>query len=87
MGRLQYDLLFQWFLDLNIMDPAFDPSTFSKSNGRGLKGVKRNPEVHFPGEQRRNDSMPPPRTQQLGWRVRVLQKVSGLLQAGPGECK
>ena len=25
--RLQYDLLFKWFLDLNIMDPAFDAST------------------------------------------------------------
>jgi transposase len=28
--RLQYDLLFKWFLDLNITDPAWDPSTFSK---------------------------------------------------------
>ena len=25
--RLQYDLLFKWFLGLNIMDPAFDAST------------------------------------------------------------
>ncbi len=25
--RLQYDLLFKWFLDLNIMDPAFGVST------------------------------------------------------------
>ncbi len=28
--RLQYDLLFKWFLDLNITDPAWDASTFSK---------------------------------------------------------
>jgi transposase len=28
--RLQYDLLFKWFLDLNITDVAWDPSTFSK---------------------------------------------------------
>lgn len=35
--RLQYDLLFKWFLDLNIMDPAFDPSTFSKNKGRLLE--------------------------------------------------
>ena len=34
--RLQYDLLFKWFLDLNIMDPAFDPSTFSKNKTRLL---------------------------------------------------
>jgi transposase len=25
--RLQYDLLFKWFLYLNIVDPAFDAST------------------------------------------------------------
>lgn len=35
--RLQYDLLFKWFLDLNIMDPAFDPSTFSKNKSRLLE--------------------------------------------------
>ena len=32
--RLQYDLLFKWFLDLNITDPAFDPSTFAKNRQR-----------------------------------------------------
>jgi transposase len=34
--RLQYDLLFKWFLDLNITDPAFDASTFSKNRERLL---------------------------------------------------
>jgi len=34
--RLKYDLLFKWFLDLNIMDPAFDASTFSKNKQRLL---------------------------------------------------
>ena len=29
--RLRYDLLFKWFLDLNIMEPAFDASSFSKN--------------------------------------------------------
>jgi transposase len=32
--RLQYDLLFKWFLDLNITDPAFDASTFAKNRER-----------------------------------------------------
>src|SRR5215207_8422397 len=32
--RLQYDLLFKWFLDLNITDPAFDASTFAKNRQR-----------------------------------------------------
>jgi transposase/IS5 family transposase len=35
--RLRYDLLFKWFLDLNIMDPAFDASTFSKNKERLLE--------------------------------------------------
>jgi transposase len=35
--RLQYDLLFKWFLDLNIADPAFNPSTFSKNRERLLE--------------------------------------------------
>jgi transposase len=35
--RLQYDLLFKWFLDINIMDPAFDASTFSKNKERLLE--------------------------------------------------
>jgi transposase len=35
--RLQYDLLFKWFLDLNIMDTAFDASSFSKNKARLLE--------------------------------------------------
>lgn len=34
--RLQYDLLFKWFCGLNITDPAFDHSTFSKNRQRLL---------------------------------------------------
>jgi transposase len=34
--RLNYDLLFKWFLDLAIDDPAFDASTFSKNRQRLL---------------------------------------------------
>ncbi len=35
--RLQYDLLFKWFLDKNINDRAFDASTFSKNKERLLQ--------------------------------------------------
>ena len=35
--RLQYDLLFKWFLDLNISDPAFNPTTFTKNRERLLE--------------------------------------------------
>jgi hypothetical protein len=34
--RLEYDLLCTWFLDLNIADPAFNPTTFSKNRERLL---------------------------------------------------
>jgi transposase len=34
--RLQYDLLFKWFLGLNITDDVFDHSTFSKNRDRLL---------------------------------------------------
>ena len=35
--RLQYDMLFKWFLDMNIEDAAFDASTFSKNKERLLE--------------------------------------------------
>ena len=34
--RLEYDLLFKWFLDLNIMDHSFDHAVFSKNKRRLL---------------------------------------------------
>jgi len=34
--RLNYDLLFKWFLDLRIDQPAFNASTFSKNRKRLL---------------------------------------------------
>lgn len=35
--RLEYDLLFKWFLDLNINAPAFDATSFTKNRERLLK--------------------------------------------------
>lgn len=35
--RLRYDLLFKWFLDLNISDPGFDATTFCKNRDRLLE--------------------------------------------------
>ena len=35
--RLRYDLLFKWFLDLNISDRGFDASSFSKNRRRLLE--------------------------------------------------
>lgn len=35
--RLQYDLLFKWFLDLNIAERPFDASSFAKNSARLLE--------------------------------------------------
>src|SRR5829696_5050871 len=34
--RLNYDLLFKWFLDMRIDQPAFDATTFTKNRERLL---------------------------------------------------
>src|SRR5688572_32871333 len=34
--ELDYHLLFRWFLDMDLLEPSFDPSTFSKNRERFL---------------------------------------------------
>jgi len=34
--QLEYNLLYRWFLDMDLMDPAFDASTFSRDRQRML---------------------------------------------------
>src|ERR1700712_1063245 len=38
MDRLEFDLLFRWFVGLGVHDPAWDHSTFSKNRDRLLEG-------------------------------------------------
>ncbi len=38
MKRLDFDLLFRWFVGLGVDDPAWDHSTFSKNRDRLLEG-------------------------------------------------
>jgi transposase len=38
MERLEYDLLFRWFVGLGVDDPVWDHSTFSKNRDRLLEG-------------------------------------------------
>jgi IS5 family transposase len=38
MERLEFDLLFRWFVGLGIDDPVWDHSTFSKNRDRLLEG-------------------------------------------------
>jgi transposase len=38
MERLEYDLLFRWFVGIGIDDPTWDHSTFSKNRDRLLEG-------------------------------------------------
>lgn len=35
--ELDYNLLFRWFLDMQLMEPSFDPTTFTKNRERLLK--------------------------------------------------
>ena len=39
MERLEYDLLFRWFVGIGVDDPAWDHSTFSKNRDRLLDGA------------------------------------------------
>jgi transposase len=36
--RLEFDLLFRWFVGLGVDDPVWDHSTFSKNRDRLLEG-------------------------------------------------
>lgn len=38
MERLEYDLLFRWFVGIGVDDPAWDHSVFSKNRDRLLAG-------------------------------------------------
>src|SRR5690606_20853738 len=38
MERLEYDLLFRWFVGIGVDDPAWDHSTFSKNRVRLVEG-------------------------------------------------
>lgn len=38
MERLDFDLLFRWFVGLGVDDPVWDHSTFSKNRDRLLEG-------------------------------------------------
>ena len=35
--ELDYHLLFRWFLDMNLMEPSFDPTVFTKNRQRLLE--------------------------------------------------
>src|SRR5437762_11113058 len=37
--ELDFQLLWRWFLDMSLMEPSFDQSTFSKNRGRLLQHV------------------------------------------------
>jgi transposase len=35
--ELEYNILFRWFLDMDLMEPSFDPTTFTKNRERLLR--------------------------------------------------
>jgi len=44
--RLQYDLLFKWFLDLNVADPGFSEVTVETSSKPGACRRTYRPSTH-----------------------------------------
>jgi transposase len=38
LDRLEFDLLFRWFVGVGVDDPVWDRSTFSKNRDRLLEG-------------------------------------------------
>lgn len=38
MERLEFDLLFRWFVGVDVDDPVWDHSTFSRNRDRLLEG-------------------------------------------------
>lgn len=38
MEQLEYNLLFRWFVGLNLDDPVWDPTVFTKNRQRLLDG-------------------------------------------------
>lgn len=57
--RLQYDLLFKWFLNMNIASPAFDHASFSKNRERLLKHhMPSSSSRRWSRKQRRPSSFP-----------------------------
>src|SRR3954470_7622999 len=54
--ELEYHLLFRWFLDMSLMEPGFDASTFSKNRERLLRhevGQQFFDEVVFQAQERK----------------------------------
>ena len=41
MERIEFDLLFRWFVGLGIDDPVWDATTFTKNRDRLLEGTWR----------------------------------------------
>jgi transposase len=63
MERLEFDLLFRWFVGLGIEDPVWDASTFSKNRDRLLAGEMA---ARFLATVLGQDPIPRHRTGRLG---------------------
>jgi len=68
MERLEFDLLFRWFVGIGVDDPVWDHSTFSKNRDRLLDGeiaakllaaVLAQPAVQRTSWSRSSESRPP----------------------------
>ena len=52
--ELEYNLLFRWFLDMNLMERSFDPTVFTKNRWRLLEHRDRTGTVRPGGSESRS---------------------------------
>src|SRR5688500_14797290 len=54
--QLEYNLLFRWFLDMDMLEDAFDPSAFSHNRERQGWGERQQRVADFRGQTCRNQT-------------------------------
>jgi Transposase domain (DUF772) len=55
MERIEFDLLFRWFVGIGMDDPVWDHSTFTKNSRRAMTAGAAAGAIHRPISMARND--------------------------------
>src|SRR3954467_510631 len=79
MEQLQYNLLFRWFVGLNMDEPVWVATVFSKN--REMRGMRVTPHVAQNDQRRGGSAIDGRTTRQPGGHarlVRILASITGL---------
>jgi len=77
--RIEFDLLFRWFVDLGVDDPVWDATTFTKNRDRLLQGDVASEFIAWHGPQWRA-KLPRPEAQQRDPRLNHRPRCKALSQ-------